>query len=146
MMTEAHLLGLWSEEKEPVSKHLKRWGVVYIFLVMWLGSMVVHYNELAAKSQNEAAEHSQEWSHSDFVTEFLSDTFENHQSEYAQLFFQTLLVVGYASVIFKKEKEDTVRQEAKLDALGAALVGRNNFERHWKDDLRKREPDHPDVS
>jgi hypothetical protein len=102
-------------------RHFRRWGVVYIFFIMWMATGVVHYHYLGEKLKAEAEEQGFIYHEPDRKTEWLSDTFENHQSEYAQLFFQTLLVVGFAKVLFQKETEDRERIERKIDELAERL-------------------------
>jgi hypothetical protein len=46
-----------------------------------------------------------------------AEYFENHQSEYAQLFFQALLLGALGTYLFKKEKDDILRIERKVDEL-----------------------------
>lgn len=84
----------------------RKYGAIVIFLIMWLGSMAAHYHYMEIKTKEEAQTHQQEWTREDFHNEWLSDTFENHQSEYAQLFFQTLLVIGLGSYLMQKQEED----------------------------------------
>lgn len=89
------------------------YGAILIFLLMWLGTMSAHYYYMEKKTQHEAEEHGQVWNREDFHDEWLSDTFENHQSEYAQLFFQTLLVVGLGNYLMKKQEADIREAVAK---------------------------------
>lgn len=48
-----------------------------------------------------------QYDESQFRTEFWRDAFENHQSEYAQLFFQGLVLVALVNVLAKRESENT---------------------------------------
>jgi hypothetical protein len=89
---------------------------------MWVATMGLHFKYMHEKVELEAAAHQQPFSESEFRTEWLSDTFENHQSEYAQLFFQSLFVVAMASVWFRKQQEELARIEAKLDQILDALA------------------------
>lgn len=90
----------------PVSKFLRRWGAVLIFLVMWLASMGFHYHYARVAAHEEAEQHHVVYTESEFRHAWFRDIFENHQSEYAQLFFQGLLVVGFAHALFRKSVED----------------------------------------
>lgn len=47
----------------------------------------------------------------------VAGTFENLQSEWAQLLVQAVLVVGYAKAVFAKSTEDVERLEEKVDRL-----------------------------
>jgi hypothetical protein len=84
-----------------------------LFLFSWLGQF---FSQLAVVS-NEAADHGQQFSWSEFVPQFLASTFENWQSEFLQLVWQA---AGLALFYFwgsSQSKESDERIEAKLDAL-----------------------------
>jgi hypothetical protein len=93
------------------------YGVLVIFLAMWLGTSFVYWNQLRDQAVHEAQQHQQPFDESEFRTEYWAGYFENHQSEYAQLFFQALLIGALGTYIFKKEKEELIRIEQKLDAV-----------------------------
>lgn len=83
---------------------------------MWLISATAHYTFFMQKERQEAEMHQVEFNQSEANTAWLSDTFENHQSEYAQLFFQTLLVIALGNYLMKKQEADireAVRKELK---------------------------------
>lgn len=90
------------------------YGAIILFLLLALGTGYGHYQFLKVKTQNEAVAHNQEWSEKEFQEEWLSDTFENHQSEYAQLFLQTLIVIGLSNYLMKKQ-EDDIRQAVRKE-------------------------------
>ncbi len=97
------------------SKHpLRRFGAVLIFFLLWVGMGAAHYHFLQKKVENEAAAHNQPYSEKEFKTEWLADSFENHQSEYAQLFFQTLFIIALARWFMYKEEEDADEIKAEL--------------------------------
>lgn len=48
---------------------------------------------------------------------FFAATFENWQSEWLQLIFQTILLLGAKHWLFKADAEDLERIEAKIDAI-----------------------------
>ena len=98
-------------------KFFRWYGVLVIFAVMWLGTSMVYWSQLRDQAVHEAQEHGQEFKEDEFRTEFWAGFFENHQSEYAQLFFQGLFIGAMGVVLFKKEKEDILRIEQKLDRL-----------------------------
>jgi hypothetical protein len=98
-------------------KFFKWYGVLVIFAVMWLGTSFAYWTTLRDRMVHEAEEHGQEFKEDEFRTEYWAGYFENHQSEYAQLFFQALFIGAMGVVLFKKEKEDILRIEQKLDHL-----------------------------
>jgi heme A synthase len=83
--------------------HMRRWGVVYLLAALFGGSWV---GQLAAQ-----------FAEGDGWVLFLSNTFENWQSEFLQLAVQALAVVAGAKVMFRKSVEDQMRLEAKVDEL-----------------------------
>ncbi len=121
-----------------MSRFLKWYGAILIFLVMWVGSSFLFWHYDRQHEMNEAKQFcelqgrpaSECFEESDFRTRYLAEYFENHQSEYAQLFFQALLLGALGSLLFKKEKDELLRIEAKIDALigDQAKVERLNAE------------------
>lgn len=100
-----------------MKEYLKRWGAAYILFALWVTSWTLHYHTKYRVEVSEAKEHGQSFEHGDFVLEWLSESFENLSSEWAQLFVQVVIVVGAAALLFKKSKEDADRIEAKVDQL-----------------------------
>lgn len=86
-----------------MTRHLRRWGWVWLLLVLFVVSWVAQAVAQAAAN--------------DSASEFWAATFENWQSEFLQLTVQAGLVVGAAAVGFRKSQEDQERMERKLDAL-----------------------------
>lgn len=86
-------------------KHLRRWGAVYILLVLFAGSWA---GQAVAMTEDI---HEQGW-----VT-FWAATFENWQSEWFQLVFQAVLLLGAKHWLFKADARDLERIEAKIDRL-----------------------------
>lgn len=100
-----------------MSRHLRRWGAVYILAVLWLGSSLLFgMAEVAAQTQ-EAMQHGQGFQWSEFWPAYWSAYFENLQSEWLQLVFQAVLLLGAKHIMFRVEAEDLERIEAKLDRL-----------------------------
>lgn len=84
-----------------------------LFLFSWAGQFVFQMIE----QRNEAAQHGQTFSWSEFAPAFLSSTFENWQSEFLQLVWQA---AGLALFYFwgsSQSKEGDERLEAKVDRL-----------------------------
>lgn len=115
-------------------KNIRRWGAVYIlavlFLASWLGQLVAMRGEIATGG----------W------TQFWEATFENWQSEWLQLVFQAILLLGAKHWLFQVDAEDQERLEAKVDRLlvhsgllgacgspGAQVVDEDRVEAHQGD-------------
>jgi len=84
-----------------------------LFLLAWSGQFVAQLITVS----NEAAQHGQSFSWSDFIPQFLASTFENWQSEFLQLVWQA---VGLALLLFwgsSQSRESDARMEAKIDRL-----------------------------
>jgi hypothetical protein len=56
------------------------------------------------------------------MTQFFASTFENWQSEWLQLIFQAILLLGMKHWLFQVDAEDMERLENKVDAI-AEKVG-----------------------
>lgn len=86
-------------------RHLRRWGAVYIlaflFAGSWLGQLIAMHPTISEQG----------WS------EFWAATFENWQSEWLQLVFQAVLLLGAKHWLFQVDAADLERIEAKLDRL-----------------------------
>jgi hypothetical protein len=83
------------------------------FLLSWLAQFL--FQMVAVR--NEAEQHGQPFTWSDFLPQFFSSTFENWQSEFLQLVWQA---AGLALFYFwgsSQSKESDDRLEAKIDAL-----------------------------
>lgn len=86
-------------------RHIRRWGAVYILLMLFLGSWL-----------------GQLWAMRTTVgflgwETFWAATFENWQSEFLQLVVQALLLLAARHWLFRADAEDTERMEAKIDLL-----------------------------
>jgi hypothetical protein len=84
-----------------------------LFLLSWTGQFIFQI----ATVSNEAREHGQSFSWSEFFPQFFASTFENWQSEFLQLLWQA---AGLAFLYFwgsSQSKESDYRMERKLDAL-----------------------------
>ena len=84
-----------------------------LFLLSWTGQLVFQ----AMTVRDEAEQHGEPFLWSDFWPQFLASTFENWQSEFLQLLWQS---AGLALLLFwgsSQSKESDERVEAKLDRL-----------------------------
>jgi hypothetical protein len=109
------------ETEGAVVRHLRRWGAVYVLLVLFLGSWLGHFfAELTAFTADQE-QHGEEFTWSDFWPTFLASTLENWQSEWLQLVFQAILLLGAKHLIFKVDADDMERLEAKVDQIRGQL-------------------------
>jgi hypothetical protein len=84
-----------------------------LFLFSWLGQFI--FQMMAER--NQAEQHGQPFSMSDYLPQFFASTFENWQSEFLQLVWQA---AGLALFYFwgsSQSKEGEDRVEAKIDRL-----------------------------
>ena len=102
-------------------RHLRRWGAVYVLLVLFLGSWVGHFFAELAEFTADQEQHGQEFAWSDYLPVFTASTLENWQSEWLQLVFQALLLLGAKHLIFKVDAEDQERLEQKIDEIRGRL-------------------------
>jgi heme A synthase len=102
-------------------RHLRRWGAVYVLLVLFLGSWVGHFFAELAEFTADQEQHGQEFAWSDYLPVFTASTLENWQSEWLQLVFQAILLLGAKHLIFKVDAEDQERLEQKVDEIRGRL-------------------------
>jgi membrane associated rhomboid family serine protease len=101
--------------------HVRRWGAVYVLLVLFIGSWLGQFFSQLSEFRSEQEEHDQAFAWPDFFTAFFSSTFENWQSEWLQLVFQAILLLGAKHLIFRVDAEDMERIEAKVDKINRHL-------------------------
>lgn len=101
---------------------MRNWGAVVICLLMFLGSLLGQFVSQVAEEKSNAETHGQEFSIEEVWPTFAAATFENWQSEFLQLAFQSLLIASvYQRYIFRKDfsadKDDVAELNTKLDQL-----------------------------
>jgi hypothetical protein len=102
-------------------QHFRRWGAVYILLVLWVGFAIVQWFTNLAEYSSDQAEHGQLFEWGQFVAYFFARFAENHASESWQLATQALLISAFSHAVFRKGDEDADRLETKVDELLARL-------------------------
>jgi hypothetical protein len=102
-------------------KHLRRWGAVYVLVLLFAGSWAGHFVTQLAEYTSTQQAHGQPFEWGGYFQEFFASTFENWQSEWLQLVFQAILLLGAKHLIFKVDAEDLERIEAKVDDIKLAL-------------------------
>jgi len=84
-----------------------------LFLFSWLGQFIFQM----ITERNEAEQHGQSFSWSDFFPQFFESTFENWQSEFLQLVWQAAGLALFYYWGSSQSRESDERIEAKIDAL-----------------------------
>ena len=103
-------------------QHLRRWGAVYILVVLFAGSWMGQFFTQLSEFRGEQQVHEEPFLWSDFFTRFFSSTLENWQSEWLQLIFQAILLLGAKHWLFQVDAEDLERIESKVDAISERLA------------------------
>jgi hypothetical protein len=94
--------------------HLQRWGAVYLLFALFLASWIGQFVTMLIEVGNEARDHGQAFSMSQFWPQFWAATFENWQSEWLQLFVQGVVLLGLKHVLFKADAEDMEQVQMDL--------------------------------
>jgi hypothetical protein len=102
-------------------KHFRRWGAVYLLLLLFLGSWIGQLLTQLSEFRSDQAMHGEPFVRADFLIQFFASTFENWQSEWLQLIFQAILLLGAKHWIFQVDAEDLERMEKKIDAVQERL-------------------------
>lgn len=88
-----------------MSRHLRRWGAVYILCLLFLGSWLGQALAMTPEIESEG------W------IKFWASTFENWQSEWLQLIFQAVLLLGAKHWLFQVDAKDMEQVQDKLDRI-----------------------------
>ncbi|MFC9893779.1 DUF6766 family protein [Nocardia sp. NPDC127579] len=102
--------------------HFRRWGAVYLLILLFAGSWAAQFVTQLVEYRNAQRDHGLPFEWSGYWPDFLASTFENWQSEWLQLVFQAILLLGAKHWIFRVEAENVERIEAKVDDLRDYLV------------------------
>jgi hypothetical protein len=118
--------------------HARRWGAVYIMLALFVCSWAAQFFTQMVAFGNEAQSHGETFQMNKYLPEFFASTFENWQSEWLQLFFQAIVLLGLKHVLFKADAEDMEQVQMDLaeikDHLG--IEPRDEQTRKELDDVR----------
>ena len=102
-------------------KHFRRWGAVYLLLILFLSSWLGQFLTQLTEFRNEQRTHQEPFLWMDYWPQFWASTFENWQSEWFQLIFQAILLLGAKHWLFQVDAEDMERLEKKVDAISERL-------------------------
>jgi hypothetical protein len=98
-------------------RHFRRWGAVYVLLLLFVGSWFGQFFFQLSEFRSAQAAHGQPFVWSEYWSAFFASTLENWQSEWLQLVFQAILLLGAKHWLFKVDAEDMERLEAKIDDI-----------------------------
>lgn len=104
-------------------RHVRRWGAVYVLAALFLGSWIGQFFTQMVEFTNQQEQQGSSFTWSEFLPAFFAATLENWQSEWLQLVFQAILLLGAKHLIFRVDAEDMERIEKKIDLLSARLDG-----------------------
>jgi hypothetical protein len=102
-------------------KHVRRWGAVYILVLLFLGSWLGQFFTQLSRFRAEQQSHGEPFVWADYFVDFWASTLENWQSEWFQLVFQAVLLLGAKHWLFQVDAEDMERLENKVDAIAEQL-------------------------
>ena len=108
-------------KKSQTWSRSKRYGYLWVTLILFMGSMAGHWTFAWKTYVNEQEEHAAPVVVRDYVDETLRDTFENWQSEFLQLIWQVAGLAILFHVGSPQSKEGDDRKEEKIDLILAAL-------------------------
>lgn len=74
--------------------HLRKWGAVWILVVLFIGSWVGQFVSQLTEVRADAQTHGEPFMWSDFWPQFFAATLENWQSEFLQLLVQAVLIAS----------------------------------------------------
>lgn len=102
-------------------RHIRRWGAVWLLVLLFAGSWLGHFLTQLARFRSEQQAHGEPFAWADYLVDFWASTFENWQSEWLQLVFQAILLLGAKHWLFRVDAEDMERLEKKVDAIAERL-------------------------
>jgi hypothetical protein len=102
-------------------KHMRRWGAVYLLVLLFLGSWLAQFVTQLAEFRSTQQMHGEPFVWGSYLTDFFASTFENWQSEWLQLVFQAILLLGAKHWLFQVDAEDMERLENKVDTIAERL-------------------------
>ncbi|SDT45198.1 DUF6766 family protein [Jiangella sp. DSM 45060] len=98
-------------------RNLRRWGAVYVLILLFLGSWLGQFFTQLSEFRSEQQAHGEPFTWSSYMASFFASTFENWQSEWLQLVFQAVLLLAAKHLLFQADAEDLERIERKIDTI-----------------------------
>jgi hypothetical protein len=114
-------------------------GAVYLLLLLFLGSWLGQLVTQLSEFRSQQAMHGESFDWADFWVQFFAATFENWQSEWFQLIFQAILLLGAKHWLFQVDAEDLEEMNKKIDAIQERL-GLDSNEADEPDPEQEQEP------
>lgn len=99
----------------------RNWGALLILVVFFLASWGGQFVNQMQVMRDESAQRGQEFSMSEFWSQFWASTFENWQSEWLQLATQAVLVSGFAAYLFRTENQEHYKTQLMLEEMQEEL-------------------------
>jgi hypothetical protein len=93
-----------------------------VLLVLFLASWGAQLVSMLIEVGNEARQHGEVFSLSEFWPQFWSATFENWQSEWLQLLVQAVILLGMKHILFKADAEDMEQVQRDLAEIKQHLL------------------------
>ncbi|MCM6773401.1 hypothetical protein NDR87_07945 [Nocardia sp. CDC159] len=93
-----------------------------MLLLLFVGSWIGQFFAQLIEYRNTQQSHGQAFEWSGYWPDFLTSTLENWQSEWLQLVFQAILLLGAKHWLFRVDAEDLERIETKLDRIETTLA------------------------
>ncbi|WP_415647953.1 hypothetical protein [Stackebrandtia soli] len=94
---------------------------MYLLVIMFAGSWFGQFMFQLIEFSNEQRQLGVVFSWSEFLPRFFASTFENWQSEWFQLIFQAILLLGAKHLLFRVDAQDLERIEQKIDQVRSSL-------------------------
>jgi hypothetical protein len=101
----------------------RRWTAVFILIIFFFFSWGGQYVMQLEQAKNEAEQHGQAFTMSEFWPEFWQATFENWQSEWLQLVTQAILIAALADYVFRKGNRDHYKTQLMIEELREEIKG-----------------------
>ncbi len=128
---------------------LGKYAYGWLTLAFFLVSLLLHWYFGWSSFVDEAQEHGQLPTTSEYITQMMRDTFENWQSEFLQLLWQVVGLTYFLYLGSPSSKEGDDRMEAKIDAMIRLQAGERGEEILKTIDqryLRAEKPTRPEAS
>jgi hypothetical protein len=121
------------------TSHFQQWGAAYLMFVLFLASWAGQFIAQLIDAGNEARQHGEQFMMSEFWPKFFHSTFENWQSEWLQLAFQAVVLLGMKHVLFKADAADTEQMQLDLVEIREHLgiAPRTQHEADERDRIRQ---------
>jgi hypothetical protein len=112
---------------KPMRDFFRQRSLSTILFVLFLASWAIQFVFQLNVAGLEAVEHGQVFQWSEFMAEFLKDTFENWQSEFLQLFTFVVLAKHFIHVDSPQSRDGDDEMKEKIDRI-LKVVDAEGFE------------------